>query len=314
MDTLSKEILYYEHSYHNTPTSKIKGNTWFKIETQMNRGPDSSLIPKNLKNLYNKHRSDSDPIDKGNPSSGCLFIEGAKPGDSIKVHIGKIKTHPIGWTRYRGSSGAMPSYLGESNIGEQFRVCKILNKKIIWDDYTTFPVEPMIGVVGVAPLYEARTNAWGGIWGGNMDVQEVTTGSILTLPVFHQGALLHIGDMHARQGDGEICGGGGIETGGIVEIMVEVQKKPKTMTWPRIENDSYIMTIACEKPAEDAFRIALSEMILWLESEYNMTKPEAFLFLAQCLEARITQFVNPTYTYILKVNKKYLPAKYVEDN
>ena len=82
------------------------------------------------------------------------------------------------------------------------------------------------------------------------------------------------------------------------------------MTWPRIENDSYIMTIACEKPAEDAFRIALSEMILWLESEYNMTKPEAFLFLAQCLEARITQFVNPTYTYILKVNKWILSKFY----
>ena len=79
------------------------------------------------------------------------------------------------------------------------------------------------------------------------------------------------------------------------------------MTWPRIENSSHIMTIACDKPAEDAFRTALSEMIFWLESDYKMSKSDAFLFPAQCLEARVTQFVNPTYTYILKVNKKYLP-------
>ena len=307
MYTVSKEILYYEHSKNNPPTNKIKPKTWFKVETQMNRGPDLSKIPSNLRDIYNNYRSDSQPTNKGNPSSGCIYIEDTKPGDVLIIHIGKIKTHPIGWTRYKGSTGAMPNYLGFSNLGEQFRVCEITENKIIWDNHTNFPVEPMIGVLGVAPEYESRTNAWGGVWGGNMDIQEVTTGAKITLPIFHTGALLHVGDMHARQGDGEICGGGGIETGGSVELFVETKKKPKMMTWPRIENSSHIMTIACDKPAEDAFRTALSEMIFWLESDYKMSKSDAFLFLAQCLEARVTQFVNPTYTYILKVNKKYLP-------
>ncbi len=76
-----------------------------------------------------------------------------------------------------------------------------------------------------------------------------------TLP----GAMLHVGDMHARQGDGEICGGGGIETGGVVKLMVELGPKPSEMTWPRIENDTHIMTTGQGKPAEDAFRIALSK-------------------------------------------------------
>ena len=89
--------------------------------------------------------------------------------------------------------------------------------------------------------------------------------------------------MHARQGDGEICGGGGIETGGSVMMKVELSPKPEGMTWPRIENDTHIMTTGIEKPAEDAFRIALSEMILWLEADYGMTQGEAFIFLAQCL-------------------------------
>jgi amidase len=91
-----------------------------------------------------------------------------------------------------------------------------------------------------------------------------------------------------------------------VTLKVSLSNTPEEMTWPRIENEQYIMTTACEKPAEDAFRIALSEMILWLEASYGMSQGEAYIFLSQCLEARVTQFVNPTYTYIAKVDKKYL--------
>ncbi len=120
------------------------------------------------------------------------------------------------------------------------------------------------------------------------------------------GALLHVGDMHARQGDGEICGGGGIETGGVARLRVDLAPKPEGMTWPRIVNDDYIMTTAQARPAEDAFRIALSEMLLWLEDEYGRDRKEAYMFLAQVLEARVTQFVNPSFSYVAKVRKRYL--------
>ncbi|MCI0439522.1 MAG: acetamidase/formamidase family protein, partial [Chloroflexi bacterium] len=122
------------------------------------------------------------------------------------------------------------------------------------------------------------------------------------------GALLHIGDMHARQGDGEICGAGGIEAGGRARIRCELTERPKNMTWPRITNDTHIMTAAMARPAEDAFRTALSEMILWLEEDYGFTRGEAYLFLGQVLEARCTQFVNPTFSYVCKVNKRWLPS------
>jgi acetamidase/formamidase len=67
------------------------------------------------------------------------------------------------------------------------------------------------------------------------------------------------------------------------------------------------MTTANTRPCEDAFRTALSEMILWLEDEYKMPRGEAYLFLGQVLEARCTQFVNPTFSYVAKVNRRYLP-------
>ena len=83
------------------------------------------------------------------------------------------------------------------------------------------------------------------------------------------------------------------------------------MTWPRITNATHIITTGQARPAEDAFRIALSEMILWLEEEYGFTKGEAYLFLGQVLEARCTQFVDPTFSYVCKVNRMYLPERKV---
>ena len=78
------------------------------------------------------------------------------------------------------------------------------------------------------------------------------------------------------------------------------------MTWPRITNETHIVTTGQARPAEDAFRTALAEMILWLEDEYAFSRGEAYLFLGQVLEARCTQFVNPTFSYVCKVNWKYL--------
>jgi len=138
-------------------------------------------------------------------------------------------------------------------------------------------------------------------------VPEITTGASVQLPVAVPGALLHIGDMHARQGDGEVCGAGGIEAGGRVRIRCEMADLPPTITWPRITNETHIMVAAQARPAEDAFRIAMEEMVIWLEDDYGFSRGEAYLFLGQVLEARCTQYVNPTFTYLAKVDRRYLP-------
>ena len=118
--------------------------------------------------------------------------------------------------------------------------------------------------------------------------------------------LLHIGDMHAIQGDGEICGAGGIEASGRVQVRCELSDIPPSMHWPRIIDDTYIMTVAMARPAETAFHYTLEAMILWLEETYQIPRGEAYLLLGQVLEARCTEFVNPTFTYIAKMPKKYL--------
>ncbi|NOZ21411.1 MAG: acetamidase [Planctomycetes bacterium] len=300
MKTQRKDVLYFETGRDNEPTLHVDPGEEFIVETQMNAGPWLDTHPQG-EELRRK-------LISGNPSSGCIYVDGAKPGDMLTVHVGEIELAEVGYTRFSGSTGAMPGWLGASGIGHVEKLVDIKDGKIIWSDELQLPVAPMVGFVGVAPARERWRNNWGGEWGGNFDVPEITKGAAVHLPIDVPGALLHVGDMHAIQGDGEVCGAGGIETEGTVRLSCELSPKPKSMTWPRITNDTHIMAVGMARPAEDAFRIALEQMILWLEDEYGMDRGEAYMLLGQVLEARVTQFVNPTFTYIAKVAKKYLPS------
>ena len=301
MKRQSKDVLYFEISSQNKPTLRVQAGEEFEVQTQLNRGPFTAQHPEGPA-VAQKLRG-------GNPSSGCIWVEGAEPGDLLSVHIGDINLDPVGFTAFRGSTGAMPAYMGSSALGAHSKIVEIRDGVIHWSDALKLPIAPMIGFVGVAPRYEVIGHAWAGYYGGNFDVQEITTGATVQLAVNVPGALLHVGDMHALQGDGEICGAGGIEASGVVRLRCELSKqKPKSMYWPRILNDTHIATAAMARPAEDAFRLALESMVLWLEEGYGMNRGEAYLYLGQVLEARCTQFVNPTFTYIAKVNRRFLPA------
>jgi amidase len=298
MQRATREKLYFETGADNAPTMTVKPGEVFEVETQLNRGPWLDTHPDGetlRQRLYG-----------GNPSSGCIYVEGAEPGQMLTVHIGEIDLDPVGFTNFRGSTGAMPGWLGGTGVGAHHRIVEIADGLIHWSDTLKLPVAPMLGFVGVSPARERYHNGWGGYWGGNFDAQEITTGAAVQLVVHAPGALLHIGDMHALQGDGEICGAGGIEASGRVKVWCEVSEKPKSMYWPRVVNATHIMTLAMARPAEDAFRYALEAMVLWLEESYGFTRGDAYLFLGQVLEARCTQFVNPTFTYVAKVPKQYL--------
>lgn len=301
MKRADKKTLYFEIGADNDPTLTVEPGEEFDVETQMNRGPWLEDHP---------NGAELDTLLSGpNPSSGCIEVIDAQPGQMLSVAIGRIDLAPIGYTRFGGSTGAMPGLLGSSALGEQSKVVRIENDRIAWSDTLSIPVRPMIGFVGVAPDKERYHNGWGGWWGGNFDIQEIEPGATVYLPVTVPGALLHVGDMHAIQGDGEICGAGGIEAEGVVRLTCGLHDRPASMTYPRIENTTHIIAVGMAKPAEDAFRMALENLILWMEEDYGFSRADAFLLLGQVLEARCTQFVNPTYTYVAKIDRRYLQQK-----
>jgi acetamidase/formamidase len=252
---------------------------------------------------------------------GPFYIEGATTNDILVVKVHKVE----------------PNYeYAASNIGPNFggltadsRV-RMLNDptpkhRYLWEldleamtgttdlpgsemGEITIDLQPMLGRVAVAPRGE---EAFGGLWpgnfGGNMDAQEIRPGATVYLPIFHDGAYFYFGDGHARQGYGEV-NGSGLETS--MDVILEIDLiRGKTIDWPRIENDEYIMVAGSARPLIDAFRLAHIELVEWLEEDYGFGRWDAYQLLGQLAESTVANIVDPVYTVVAKFPKKYLPSR-----
>ena len=119
-----------------------------------------------------------------------------------------------------------------------------------------------------------------------------------------KGALFYLGDCHATQGDGELCGVA-VEIASTTTVQVDLIKQWR-IDWPRLENADCIMTIGSARPMEDAARIAYRELVRWLEADYGWDRLEAYLFLTQAGRIRLGNMVDPKYTLGASVLKAYL--------
>jgi acetamidase/formamidase len=168
------------------------------------------------------------------------------------------------------------------------------------------PLDPMHGTVGVAPAsFEARSSLVPDAHGGNMDTPEMRAGTTCYLGVNVEGALFSIGDGHCRQGEGETCGVA-VEAAMDTVIAIDLVKGRLT-PWPRLENDSHVMSAGSTRPLEDAFRIAHVDMITWLCEEFGFETLDAYQFLTQVSESPVANVCDPNYTFVTKVAKRYLP-------
>ncbi len=298
MKRVSRDIVYTEHSRFNAPSLFVEPGEVFQAETELCSG----AWLRSVEDRWSPEKS------TGPNPAVCIGVQGAVPGQVLGVKIHEIVPDDVGYTGFAPGNNPFPDWIRRQEWGIVTKTVAIRDDFVEWSAQLKLPTKPMLGVVGVAPAREVYSNAWPGKHGGNMDAQEVAAGATVYLPVNVPGALLHVGDMHAIQGDGEITCGGGIECRGVATLSVELLPKPTRMMWPRIVNATHLMTIGCARPAEDAFRIAVEQLIYWLADAYEMDEREAFLLLGQVLEARCTQFVDPLYTYVAKIRREYLPA------
>jgi amidase len=241
-----------------------------------------------------------------NGSTGPIHVRGAAAGDAVVVEIEQMELIPPGFSAIAPGLWPFVDHAHPPGTPTPHRIVDVDDGCVIWDEDRRIPVRPMVGVLGTAPAFEAISTMDCGRHGGNLDVQEFGPGTRIFLPAAVDGALLYVGDCHAVQGDGELCGFGAIEIRSHVTMRVDVMPRPAQMQWPRFENESHIGTVACGRPLEDAFRAAVKEMVNWLTSDFAFSVADAVLLLGQVAEARCTQLVNPHFTYVCKVAKTYL--------
>jgi len=241
-----------------------------------------------------------------NPITGPVYVEGAEPGDSLTIEILGIELPKSGATTISPGFGSLEGWL--NLMTPRTRISEIKAGKVLYRTDSgrviEVPTDPFIGTIGNSPVYEAINTLTPGSHGGNMDCSDIRPGNTLILPVNRPGALFVLGDVHAVQGDGEV-GGSAIEIPAIVKLRFGI-KKGYTIAWPRIESPEEIMTVCSAKPLEDAARLAYRELVNWMVTDYGWARDDAYMFLSLTARARIAQIVDPLYTVVAKLSKKYL--------
>ena len=246
-----------------------------------------------------------------NPQNGPIMIDGAEKGDVVAVYIESMRPrgdNPRGTCclipRFGAQTGTDYTATLNEPLPEITRKIDLDEEGVYWSRRVTLPYKPHIGTLSLSPEIDSINSLTPDNHGGNMDVPDMGPGSITYLPVRSPGGRLFIGDAHACQGDGEVCGTA-VEFASTTTIHVDLIKGWQ-IAWPRLETEALLMTIGSARPLEDATRIAYNELVRWLEKEYGFDRWDAYMMLSQCGQVRLGNFVDPKYSVGAAISKKYL--------
>ncbi len=244
-----------------------------------------------------------------NPQNGPVFVEGAEKGDALAVYIKSIVPRgeqPVGTTclipEFGGLTGTGVTALLNAPLPERVKKVVVTPEGVQWSDRITLPYEPFIGTIGTSPEIEAITSLQPDYHGGNMDLPDVAVGAVIYLPVNAPGALLYVGDCHACQGDGELCGVA-MEHPTVTTLQIDLIKG-WSIAWPRLETEDFYMTIGSARPMEDAARIAYRELVRWMATDFGFDELDAYFLLTMAGRVRLGNMVDPKYTLGASIDKK----------
>lgn len=259
-----------------------------------------------------------------NPVTGPIHVEGAEPGDALAVHFAEIRprrdwavsaTFPhFGALTTTGNTAMLHDALEERvwiyEVDAAAGTCRFTARNS--DFSMLLPLDPFHGTVGVAPMADERImSITPGAHGGNMDTPELRAGTTIYLPVNVPGGQLSIGDGHCRQGEGEVCGTA-VEAAMSTTIVVDVIKGAG-LHWPRLQNDSFIMTTGSVRPLEDAYRVSQHELVRWVSELTGMDVLDSLQLVSQGGLAPTGNVVDTNYTMVAKLPTSLLGGASVFD-
>lgn len=225
-----------------------------------------------------------------NPAAGPIFVEGAQSGDTLKISIEDISLNCQGVMAAGKDLGVLGGLLPDLKS----KIIPIENNRAIFNEKLSIPLNPMIGVIGVAPSGEAINCGTPGAHGGNMDNNMIAAGSILYLPIFNEGGLFALGDLHAAMGNGEI-GVTGIEIAGKVTVKLELIKS-LILTNPVLQNKDFFTTIASAETLDEAVIVSTKNMFEILSTKLPIEAHELVMLMSAVGNTEICQIVDPLKT------------------
>jgi amidase len=254
----------------------------------------------------------------GNPQTGPFFIESAMPGDTLVVHLTRLRLN-------RDYAISDDGVVGRGTDAYLAVKMKDGGKTVLWHldigqglaslekpgahlAAYTVPVRPMLGCIATAPAPSRGAPPTGdsGSYGGNMDFNEIVEGAIVYLPVSVPGALLYLGDGHAAQGDGEL-NGNALETSLDVEFTVDIIPARRT-PGPRVESTTHIMAMGLGGSLDDAFKSATANMAGWIAEDYKLTPAEMAELFGTAAEYRVSEVADRNAGVVLKISKERLKS------
>ncbi|MDW0110615.1 acetamidase/formamidase family protein [Sporosarcina aquimarina] len=280
-ETLSHQDVIYAFSKTHPPIKRVDAGTTIEIETY-----DC------FKNQVQSEETKISGIDWDavNPATGPIYVNGAAPGDVLRVTIRKLTIGNQGVMATGPNLGVMGHRLSEL----ESKIIPIENGAAKFNDKLSIPLNPMIGVIGVAPEGEPISCGTPGTHGGNMDTKLIQEGAVLYFPVFAEGALFALGDFHAAMGDGEV-GVSGIEVPGSAVVTLDViQKTP--LNHPLLENEEGFTFLVSAKTLDEAVKMAVEETADLLAERTGLSLAEVTMLLSAVGQVQVSQVVDPLVT------------------
>jgi acetamidase/formamidase len=258
----------------------------------------------------------------GHVLTGPVYVQGAEPGDMLEIQIldlslrvpyGMNNGGPTSGVLGAGYPGTRPDDPPPSGATRLIRTGEDQGRPVaILNDRVHVPLQPFMGIMAVAPpvpkigqpaitVDGVQSTRPPGVFGGNLDIKDLTAGTKLFLPVFHPGAQVYVGDPHSVQGDGEV-NGTAVEHSLTGRFRLVVHKR-RALKWPRGETPTHYMVMGIDIDLDRAMRIATQEAVDFLVAEKQLSPADAYTLASIGCDFRVAEAVDLTQVVIGMIPK-----------